>query len=274
MSSSSDALSWAWRQEPGRPTAKFLLVALAGETTRVKDGPYVAEPGLARLVKLTGMNESTVVRNIRMLITAGCITRERGVSDESGRRSRDKFTLHVTVVAAVATRASSQQAKRKPTRILHEGQTRTMQAIQTSIDPDEPESQTRILHEQVLEERKETATQSLAPKTRKRTPRDDVWDAVVKVCGITEVTKSLSGQIASSVQQLCDVGAIPGQVHVRAQRYGLKYPGAALTPTALAKHWGLLGEGYIPPVQSRDFRAERVQQVADANAWMNHQGTA
>jgi len=101
-----------------------------------------------------------------------------------------------------------------------------------------------------------------------------VWDAVVKVCGITEVTKSLAGQIAASVQQLCDVGAIPGQVHVRAQRYGLKYPGAALTPTALAKHWGLLGEGYIPPAQSRDFQAERVQQMADANAWMNHQGTA
>lgn len=263
MSSSSDALSWAWRQEPGRPSAKFLLIALAGETTRVKDGPYVAEPGLARLVKLTGMNESTVVRNIRMLITAGCVTRERGVPDESGRRSRDKFTLHVTVVAAVATRASSQQAKRKPTRTVHEGQTRTVQAIQTSLDSDESESQTCMVHEQVLEERKETATQSLAPRTRKRTPRDDVWDAVVKVCGITEVTKSLSGQIATSVQQLCDVGAIPGQVHVRAQRYRQSYPESTLTPTALAKHWGFLGDGYISPRTPRNFQAEREQQIQE-----------
>jgi len=90
-----------------------------------------------------------------------------------------------------------------------------------------------------------------------------VWDAVVKVCGITEVTKSLSGQIAASVQQLCDVGAIPGQVHVRAQRYRQSYPDATLTPTALAKHWGFLGDGYVPPKAPRNFQEERDQQIQE-----------
>lgn len=155
MSSSSDALAWAWRQEVSRPAAKFLLIALAGESSRVKDGPLVAEPGLARLVRLTGMNESTVVRNLRLLVEAGCVIRERGLPDANGRRARDKFMLPVTVVTSVAQPASSQQAKRKPARILHEGQTRIVPPVQTSLDSNESESQTRTMREQVLKDQEQ-----------------------------------------------------------------------------------------------------------------------
>lgn len=101
MSSSSEALAWAWRQDiPRRPLAKLLLVAIAGETTRIKDGPFTAEPGLARLSRLTGMHESAVRRNLAVLAEAHLLTKHRS-ADNQGRRARDRYELPVVIAASV-----------------------------------------------------------------------------------------------------------------------------------------------------------------------------
>jgi hypothetical protein len=82
-----------------------------------------------------------------------------------------------------------------------------------------------------------------APKRRRaRTPRDDVWDAVVQVSGLnpTEITKPQQGRIARAVADLVAVGATPDEIRRRASVYRGTFPGAALTPTALSSNWASL----------------------------------
>lgn len=103
MSSSNEALAWAWRQSiPKKPLAKLLLIAIAGETTRITGGPFTSEPGLNHLSQLTGMHESAVRRNLTVLTGLGLITRHRSI-DEKGRRQRDRYELPVSLVASVPT---------------------------------------------------------------------------------------------------------------------------------------------------------------------------
>lgn len=120
-------------------------------------------------------------------------------------------------------------------------------------------------------------TTSSVARTRKRTDRDDLWDAVAEVCGIdsNEIPKSARSALGKVVTELRDVGAIPGQVRVRARRYHQRYEGrAALTPTALLKHWALLGDASATSAlaagQPRPtFAEQRQQQREAADAWMS-----
>lgn len=84
--------------------AKYVLVALAGETTRVQGGPYIADPGLAKLSKLTGLDESAVRRNLKVLVADGIVTKER-TTDGKGHRTEDRYVLPVVVMASTASRA-------------------------------------------------------------------------------------------------------------------------------------------------------------------------
>lgn len=79
----------------------------------------------------------------------------------------------------------------------------------------------------------------------KREP-DLIWDALCEVCdiGVGDLTKSARGELNAAVKQLREVDASESEILLRAKAYRKRYPGAALTPTALAKHWPSLG----PPV--------------------------
>ena len=80
-------------------------------------------------------------------------------------------------------------------------------------------------------------------KVRKRTLRDDIWDALTAVCGLdtSTLTTAEKSRVAKSVTELVAVGATPAEVAARAARYKRKYRGAALTDRALANHWSGLG---------------------------------
>lgn len=75
-----------------------------------------------------------------------------------------------------------------------------------------------------------------APKPRKR---NELFDAVMAACGLdyAETTKTAMSGYAKRVNELKDVGATPDEVHTRAAVYRRLYPGAALTPHALANQW-------------------------------------
>lgn len=77
------------------------------------------------------------------------------------------------------------------------------------------------------------------PRTRARTPRDDLWDAVTAVCQIDAATLTAGekSRVGRSVNELLAVGATPLEVQARAVRYRQKYEGAALTDRALVNHW-------------------------------------
>lgn len=71
----------------------------------------------------------------------------------------------------------------------------------------------------------------------------ELWDVLCLACKInqTEITKSLRGELNKAISELKKVEAKPRDVLRRSVVYRQKFPGAALTPSALAKHWATLG---------------------------------
>lgn len=63
--------------------------------------------------------------------------------------------------------------------------------------------------------------------------------ALAEGCGwnVHQITDSARGGLGKAAKELLKVGASPGEVRGRAAAYRQKFPKAALTPTALAKHW-------------------------------------
>ena len=82
------------------------------------------------------------------------------------------------------------------------------------------------------------------PKAGGARPRDELWDAVVEVCGYDPdtLTKNEKGRIAKALKQLREVNAQPDEVRRRAAIYRRKYQGMDLTPTALASNWNAVKE--------------------------------
>jgi hypothetical protein len=87
--------------------------------------------------------------------------------------------------------------------------------------------------------------QSLVPASPAQVvrPRDDLFDTVADVCGITvaELTPSARGALNKALKDLRSVDAQPGEVADRAAAFRRRYKLASLTPMALAKHWPQLG---------------------------------
>jgi hypothetical protein len=79
------------------------------------------------------------------------------------------------------------------------------------------------------------------PPPKARAP-DPIWDAVTAACSIdtTQLTSTARGATNKAVAELRAVDASPDQIRARAAAYRRTYPNAALTPSALVKHWGQL----------------------------------
>ena len=75
----------------------------------------------------------------------------------------------------------------------------------------------------------------LAPTARKP---DLTWDAVMAVCGVTQVTSSARGAYNRAVADLKSVDATPTDIGQHAQVFRTRWPDVSLTPTALARRWG------------------------------------
>lgn len=91
-------------------------------------------------------------------------------------------------------------------------------------------------------------------RTRVRPPatrqRNELWDALVTATGICPATLNERSRFARSVALIREAGGTPNMVVSAAHVYMGKYPGAALTDTAMANRWGELtvvsasGSGY------------------------------
>lgn len=106
-----------------------------------------------------------------------------------------------------------------------------------------------------------TEAEPLAPQAPRET--DHLFEAVANACGVNwrnGMTKTARGSLNAAVKQLRDVDATPTQIFQRAGNYPTWFPDAALTPTALAKHWPQL-ERAKPPPQPRDRFAEMARSL-------------
>ena len=98
---------------------------------------------------------------------------------------------------------------------------------------------------------------------RKPRPRDPIWDGLVDHFDYTPATQNERGKWNVAVKQLREANATYEQVRLRCLAFMLRFPGATLTPTALANHWGALGAS--PSVLTRrQVRTVTDQQMRSA----------
>lgn len=69
--------------------------------------------------------------------------------------------------------------------------------------------------------------------------RDDVWDAMLAVCGIdpTQITKASRGAYNRAAADLRTIAATPHDIAERAAVFRRRWPDASLTPTSLVRRW-------------------------------------
>lgn len=89
--------------------------------------------------------------------------------------------------------------------------------------------------------------------TNKR-ERDLLWETIVRVCGHDpqRLTSSERGRTNKAVSMLREVGATPDEIESASRRWTTLFPGATLTPTALAAHWTRLLPTRSTPETCRD----------------------
>ena len=81
---------------------------------------------------------------------------------------------------------------------------------------------------------------------RPRRPADDVWDALVAVCGWEtphDNDKTSRGRLGRVTRELVAMEATAADVRERASQYRRRMPNVELTPEALLKHWA----SCVPP---------------------------
>jgi biotin operon repressor len=168
-----------------------------------------AYPGRGTLAKRMGCHRASVDRAVEELVRIGAITKQVRVKD--GKYQSSLYTV-----------------RRLPPSRTH---------ATTPVAPVQPPP----LHpcDIELEPKNENQELHAAPPKSERRTKDNLFEAVAKACGInlTSLTRSSRGQLNKAVKELREVGATEQDVQAKAKAYKTQYPNAALTPTALVKHW-------------------------------------
>lgn len=123
-----------------------------------------------------------------------------------------------------------------------------------------------------------TAVGSTTARAGNGRPPDLLWEAMLEACGLRQedMTKGARGACNSARKDLGAVGATPEEVRRRAAIYRRKFPGAELTPTALAKQWAQCGSEtpVVPPARRgavtayRQTEGERKAEIVNVpRAW-------
>ena len=101
-------------------------------------------------------------------------------------------------------------------------------------------------------------------KSRKRTPKDDLWDAICALWGMKPVTKADRSRVGKLARDFGLKGATPEELRTRLDRYRAGWPGAADTPEALCKHWDRFGQDHGSAVEAHSKeRAETLRRRAE-----------
>ena len=217
-------MAWVWDQD--LPTSqKMLLLAIADHADDDGDNAW---PSKARLAKKVGLSENRIRQMLRRLEADGWITTDRQQGGTHRTPSDRRPNLYRVVMDE---RGLTHEPPRGLTHDAPRGLTHEPLTISST-------SSTSIGGDSDTE----------SPRKRKADP---LFDAMVEACSINalRLTTSSRGALNRAVKELREVGADPDQVADAARAYRLKYPEAAITPQALAKHFPALSDPV--PVQSR-----------------------
>lgn len=206
----------------------YLLRKLNSET-------QVAWPKITTIAEGTGMSARSVHNAIDRLEAVGLLTRESG----KDRGVHNTYYVHdglQDVEEAAEGMQEVQRGMQEVQRGMHEMQTGYaggaevgMQEVHTIKNKGDKEPVT---------ESKDTlqAMPAEQPKPRKRTPANDIWDALANELGYSPTTGASRGAWNKAIKELLGTGVTPQEVPRLILAYQESMPGMKITPTALAKH--------------------------------------
>jgi hypothetical protein len=218
-------MAWVWESSRSEGIARLVLLAIADAAS---DDGGDAWPSVHTLASKAKVGERTVQRAVRRLVELG----ELEVRSNAGKHG-------VNVYRILMGRQSDTPVNLTPPSDSHPRQSdgasmSTQRGVTVTPEP------SLTIHKK----------NSLGATKRRTQPRppDPIWDALVAACRIdtTQLTTTNRGAVNKAVAELRGVGADPAQISARAQTYRRTYPNAALTPSALVKHWGQLNGNRQP----------------------------
>ena len=204
---SIEALNWAWEQPVAKAANKLVLLALADHSNA--DGE--CWPSMKRIAERSDISPRHVSRAINELVDLGLV--------EKANRRRHGGQYRGWDYRLLIQRTPASGGHPHPVTSGH----------------GRPSPADTGVRSEPSENRQE---EPLAA-----TPKKDVlFETVAKACGIRldALTRSARGQLNAACKELRDIGATPEQVAGKAKAYRKRYDGAALTPSALTKHWASL----------------------------------
>ena len=208
-----------------RPVVRHVLFALSLYMSERGDSAF---PGASRLAHDTGLAKRTVLGALGVAEAAGWLeVKRRGGSHRGGQRLATEYSANIPTGdrAAPVTDDHRYVSERSPVTLTT-----------PTGDPPAPH---------VV--KKATRKTPLLPVVAEATPArrtDELFNALAEALGIVpgELTPSARGAMNKALADLRKVGADADEIYERAAVYRRMYPNAALTPSALARHWPQLIE--------------------------------
>jgi hypothetical protein len=260
-----EVVGWVLEHGPKDRAMRSVLITIANVARR--DGSN-AHPGLPAMIRGSGYSRSTVLGVLTRL------EREHWVEVTERGGGRGNATVYRVVMEGAAA-----PSERSDTPDLFEHRNGPVQSEKrSSPDPETVQSSESVplVATSVATEKLNAWPPPSAPAQDTPLPvrRDDLCDAVVAACAIElrEITPSARGALNHALAELRGIGADPAEVPRRAEAYRAKFPGATLTPNALAKHWPTLAAP--PPLPTPSRRSVGDDSLTAGARWLERQAVA
>lgn len=197
-------------------------------------------PSIGRISQLTGLCESSVRNSMIKLEALGFLERSPRIR-ENGSFSSNSFRLNIGEIACpVRPLGISQSADIEIQGVGIQKTPPTPCGVPSTAWRGDPPRRTPP---EPTNKNLPINSSGKGEKTARK--RDEIFDAIAIATGIelTEINQINGSMIAKAKQQILQSTptVTPDEIRNRAIAYRTKWPNAALTPTALAKHWPTLG---------------------------------
>ena len=209
---SVECMSRVFKKSNSTGNDRFVLLAIADNAW--EDGTN-SWPSIALLAWKTGLSERTVQRCLINL-------------EELGELRRDYRTGTSTMYSVLISDKKADRPRPIKDKKAWENETADVVEISKTkgISSTAPKSKALAIDE----------------GTRLPAKQDVVWSATLVACGVNSATLNSQerSKYNAAVKLLKESGATSEEIVIRAENYKIKFPGAALTPMALASHWSAL----------------------------------
>ncbi len=235
---------------------KFVLLGIANHAQPSGKGAF---PSLETLSRYTRLSKSTVQRCVKKLVNQGLLTKSSGNGRKSTSYAIEMDFAPVAKLELVPTdnendapdnenegsHSDHPQPDESESRVVTVT-TQGGQALTTQGGQALTTQGGQALTTEPLYIRNKTALEPLPQKRQRK--RDVIWDALMEVCGVntSTINSSEGSRYGRAVKLLKESSATADEIHTRAKLYRRKFPGASMTPMAIANHWSELDPAMMP----------------------------